>query len=94
MLIGHEESRLAGETIQARYAADSGIDEARLFLASPRLTRDEAGGTYSNTSAFQAIPILQGRGVNNQCNYSLVAPDMDETGRYASYRFGLHNESA
>ena len=34
MLIGHEESRLAGESIQARYAADSGMDGARLFLAA------------------------------------------------------------
>ena len=94
MLIGHEESRLAGESIQARYAADSGIDHARLFLASPRLTRDEAGGTYSNPSTFQAIPVLTGRGLGNMCNYSLVAPDMNENGKYASYRFGLHNESA
>ncbi len=94
MLIGHEESRLAGESIQARYAADSGIDAARLFLAYPRLTRDEEGGTYSNPSTFQAIPVLTGRGLGNMCNYSLVAPDMNENGKYASYRFGLHNESA
>ena len=94
MLIGHEESRLAGESIQARYAADSGIDAARLFLAYPRQTRDDSGGTYSNANTFQAIPVLAGRGQGNQCNYSLVAPNMNENGKYASYRFGLHNESA
>ena len=94
MLIGHEESRLAGESIQARYAADSGIDAARLFLASPRETRDDSGGTYSNANTFQAIPVLTGRGQGNLCNYSLVAPNMDENGKYAGYRFGLHNESA
>ena len=94
MLIGHEESRLAGESIQARYAADSGIDAARLFLASPRQTRDDSGGTYSNANTFQAIPVLTGRGEGNLCNYSLVAPDLNENGKYASYRFGLHNESA
>ena len=94
MLIGHEESRLAGESIQARYAADSGIDAARLFLASPRQTRDDSGGTYSNANTFQAIPVLTGRGQGNLCNYSLVAPDLNENGKYASYRFGLHNESA
>ncbi len=94
MLIGHEESRLSGETIQARYAADSAIDHARLFLASPRQTRDDAGGTYSNPSTFQAISVLVGRGKNNLCNYSMLAPDLNEEGRYAGYRFGLHNESA
>lgn len=93
MFIGHEESRLAGETIQARYAADSGIDHARLFLASPRQARDEAGGTYNNASTFQAVSVFPGRGNSNGCNYSLIAPDMNETGKYASYRFGLHNES-
>ena len=36
MLLGHEESRLTGQSIQARYAADSGIDAARLFVAYPR----------------------------------------------------------
>ncbi len=94
MFIGHEESRLAGETIQARYAADSGIDHARLFLASARQARDEAGGTYSNASTFQAVPVFPGKGNTNGCNYSLIAPDLNETGKYASYRFGLHNESA
>ena len=94
MLIGHEESRLAGETIQARNAADSGIDAARLFLAYPRQTRDESGGTYNNANTFQAINVLTGRGQGNLCNYSLVAPDLNENGKYASFRFGLHNESA
>ncbi len=94
MLIGHEESRLAGEAIQARYAADSGIDAARLFLANPRQARDDAGGTYNNPSNFQGIPVLTGRGPRNMCNYSLLAPNMNETGKYVSYRFGLHNESA
>ncbi len=94
MLIGHEESRLSGETIQARNAADSGIDAARLFLAYPRQTRDESGGTYNNANTFQAINVLTGRGQSNLCNYSLVAPDLNENGKYASFRFGLHNESA
>ena len=93
MFIGHEESRLAGETIQARYAADSGIDHARLFLASTRQARDEAGGTYNNASTFQAVSVFAGRGNSNGCNYTLIAPDMNETGKYASYRFGLLNES-
>lgn len=94
MLIGHEESRLAGESIQARNAADSGIDAARLFLSASRKDREEAGGTYNNASNFQAIPVLQGSNPLNVCNYTLIASDMDETGAYAGVRYGLQNESA
>lgn len=94
MLTGHEESILAGEAIQARYAADSGIDAARLFLSYTRDQRLEAGGSYNNPSYFQAISVFQGKGDLNVCNYSLVAPDLDEDGYYAGVRFGLHNESA
>ncbi len=63
MLTGHEESILAGEAIQARYAADSGIDAARLFLSYTRDQRLEAGGTYNNPSYFQAISVFQGKGI-------------------------------
>ena len=94
MMTGREEAAIAGEAIQARYAADSGIDAARLFLAYPRDQRTESGGTYSNPNMFQAVSVLQGRGQTNVCNYSLVAPDLNEDGKYASVRFGLHNESA
>jgi DNA uptake protein ComE-like DNA-binding protein len=94
MLLGHEESRLTGESIQARYAADSGIDAARLFVAYNRAARLEAGGTFSNPNTFQAIPVLEGRDPLNPCNYSLIAPDLNEDGSYSSIRFGLQNESA
>ncbi len=43
MLSGHQESVLLGESIQSRNAAESAIDAARLFLASSRLEREEAG---------------------------------------------------
>jgi DNA uptake protein ComE-like DNA-binding protein len=94
MFVGHEESVLAGEYIQARYAADSGLDAARLFLAASRTERDEAGGTYDNPNYFQAIPVLTGRDPLNVCNYTLVAPSLDENGSYTSARFGLQNENA
>jgi len=94
MLVGHEESRLAGETIQARYAADSGIDAARLFLAFAKQTRDEEGGTYSNANNFQAVSVFSGRDPMNPCNYSFVAPDLDEEGRFSGVRYGMQNESA
>ena len=94
MLIGHEESRLSGESIQARYAADSGMDEARLFLASSSQAREEAGGAFDNPNMFQAIPVLSGRDPLNVCNYTLVAPNLNQDGEYSGVRYGLKNESA
>jgi type II secretory pathway component PulK len=94
MLIGHEESRLAGESLQARNASESGIDAARLFLAKSRKDREDAGGTYSNPSQFQAIPVMQGIGALNVCNYTMIASNMNEDGEYSGVRYGLQNESA
>ncbi|MEI8214194.1 MAG: hypothetical protein WCI02_18765, partial [Planctomycetota bacterium] len=94
MLLGHQESRLTGESIQARYAADSGIDAARLFIAYNRTSRLQAGGTFSNPNTFQAIPVLQGKDPANPCNYSLIAPNLNESGKYSGVRFGMMNESA
>ena len=94
MLLGHEESRITGQSIQARYAADSGIDAARLFVAYSRAARLEAGGTFNNPNTFQAIPVLQGSDQANPCNYTLIAPNISEEGKYAGVRFGLQNESA
>ena len=94
MLLGHEESRLTGENIQARYAAESGIDAARLFVASSRAARREAGGTFDNPNRFQAIPVLQTVDPLNPCNYTLIAPNLNESGKYSGVRFGLQNESA
>ncbi|MCY3005290.1 MAG: type II secretion system protein GspK [Planctomycetota bacterium] len=94
MLLGHEESRITGQSIQARYAADSGIDAARLFVAYSRAARLEAGGTFNNPNVFQAIPVLQTPDPANPCNYTLVAPNLNEDGKYSGVRFGLQNESA
>ncbi|MEI6527748.1 MAG: hypothetical protein WCP62_17090, partial [Planctomycetota bacterium] len=94
MLLGHEESRITGQSIQARYAADSGIDAARLFVAYSRTARLEAGGSFSNPNTFQAIPVLQSPDPANPCNYTLIAPNLNEEGKYSGVRFGLQNESA
>ncbi|MFM8574241.1 MAG: type II secretion system protein GspK, partial [Pirellula sp.] len=94
MLLGHEESRITGQSIQARYAADSGIDAARLFVAYSRAARLEAGGTFNNPNTFQAIPVLQSPDPANPCNYTLIAPNLNEDGKYSGVRFGLQNESA
>ncbi|MFM8396996.1 MAG: hypothetical protein ACKOAH_04140, partial [Pirellula sp.] len=76
------------------YAADSGIDAARLFVAYSRAARLEAGGTFNNPNTFQAIPVLQSPDPANPCNYTIIAPNLNEDGKYSGVRFGLQNESA
>ena len=94
MVLRDEESQIAGRHLQARLAADSGIDAARLFLARDRATRDEAGGVWDNPTYFQAANIVNDSDPTRLCNFSIVAPNLDETGAYAGLRFGLQNESA
>ena len=73
MLLGHEESRLTGQSIQARYAADSGIDAARLFVAYTKAQRLEAGGSFDNPNTFQAIPVLQGPAISMKTSSKVQA---------------------
>jgi len=94
MVLRNEESVLAGRQLQARMAADSGLDSVRLFLSSPREVREEAGGLWDNPDYFQAINVIADRNVERICNYSIVSPNLDEMGSYSGLRFGLQNESA
>ena len=94
MVLRNEESVLAGRQLQARMAADSGLDAVRLFLSSPREVREEGGGLWDNPDYFQAINVIADRNVERICNYSIVSPNLDEMGSYSGLRFGLQNESA
>ena len=94
MVLRNEESILAGRQLQARMAADSGLDAVRLFLSSPREVREEAGGLWDNPDYFQAINVIADSNVERICNYSIVSPNLDEMGSYSGLRFGLQNESA
>lgn len=94
MVLRNEESVLAGRQLQARMAADSGLDAVRLFLSSPREVREEGGGLWDNPDYFQAINVIPDRNVERICNYSIVSPNLDEMGTYSGLRFGLQNESA
>lgn len=94
MVLRNEESVLAGRQLQARMAADSGLDAVRLFLSSPREVREEGGGLWDNPDYFQAINVIADTNVERICNYSIVSPNLDEMGSYSGLRFGLQNESA
>ena len=95
MLVYERSSHLSGDLVQARVAAESGAEVTRLLLSDPPQTRLENGGVYNNPNLFQAIPISMGLDGQTPCNYSIVAPGLDEqTGLQGGIRFGLQNESA
>ena len=94
MFLRHEEVYYAGNALQARLAAESGIDSARLFLARDKVTRKELGGVWNNPTFFQAFNVVTSQDPNKVCNYSIIAPNLDESGSYTGIRYGLQNESA
>ncbi|MGB7347049.1 MAG: type II secretion system protein GspK [Pirellulaceae bacterium] len=85
---------LSGDLVQARVAAESGSEVARLILSNTPEMRFDAGGIYNNGNLFQAIPVSMGIDGNTPCNFSVVAPSLNEYGQLAGLRFGLQNESA
>ncbi|NND98932.1 MAG: general secretion pathway protein GspK [Pirellulaceae bacterium] len=85
---------LSGDLVQTRVAAESGSEVVRLVLADSPETRQSNGGIYNNPNFFQAITVSTGIDGATPCNFSVVAPDLDEYGRLSGLRFGLQNESA
>ena len=94
MLAYDEASHLATDQVQTQAAADSGVEVTRLILSNAANIRDEMGGTADNPSLFQAINIVSIQDGGRACNFSILAPGMDETGRLGGIRFGLQNESS
>jgi hypothetical protein len=89
-------ARLLGRQVQSKYLVDSGVDYARLYLAGDFATVRERGGVWDNPTmmGFQGVvvgvdpndPELIGR-------FTIVAPNMDNNGSPAGFRYGLVNES-
>ena len=85
---------LTGDLVQARVAVESGAETVRLVLAQPPNSRIDLGGIYNNPGLFQAITVSTGLDGATPCNFSIVAPDLSETGGLGGLRFGLQDESA
>ncbi len=85
---------LSGDIVQARVAVESGAEAVRLILAQPPDSRVDLGGIYNNQGLFQAVTVSTGIDGATFCNYSILAPDLDELGMYGGLRFGLQDESA
>jgi hypothetical protein len=93
MLISREVAVISNGRLQSRMAAESGAQSVRLFLAYPRQTREEMGGTWSN-DMFYARNIIPDSDPTRRCNFTIVAPALDEAGYFTGLRYGLQNESA
>ena len=85
---------LSGDLVQARVAAESGGEVIRLILSDSPEARVDLGGIYNNANLFQAIPVSMGADGATPCNFSVVAPSLNENGQLSGLRFGLQNESA
>ncbi len=56
-------------------------------------SRDEAGGHFNNPTFFQAIPILTHEDPTQCANFTVLVPNIDDTGTLAGVRYGLEDES-
>ncbi|MCC9601671.1 general secretion pathway protein GspK [Stieleria sp. JC731] len=94
MMVAYDDAAyLTGDIVCARIAADSGSEAVRLILAQTPLDRDAMGGVYNNPNLFQAVGVSNQDG-GNVCNFSVVAPSLNELGQLAGMRFGLQDESS
>ncbi len=95
LMVAYDDSAyLAGDLVQARVNIESGTEAIRLILSQPPDTRIDFGSVYNNPQMFQAITVSGGLDGSSVSNFSILAPDLTETGTLGGIRFGLQNESA
>ena len=93
MLISRETAVISNGRLQSRMAAESGAQAVRLFLAYPRTSRLDMGGTWSN-DMFYARNVIPDVDPARRGNFTIVSPAIDEAGYLTGIRYGLQNESA
>ncbi len=94
MLAYDEATHLSSDRVQTQAAVDSGVEAVRMILAQSPEIRESFGGIKENPTLFQAVNIVSPIDGGRACNFSILAPGLDETGRLGGIRFGLQNESA
>lgn len=94
MMLAHSSSRFSNARLQARMAAESGLQSVRLFLAAPRMQREEMGGTWDNAAMFQALNVIPDNDPSRRGNFTVISPSLDTFGSYSGIRFAPQNESA
>jgi type II secretory pathway component PulK len=95
LMVAYDDSAyLSSDIVQARVNVESGVEAMRIMLSQPRSTRMGFGGVHNNPQMFQAVNVSNGIDGATPSNYSVLAPGLDEIGRFGGIRFGLQNESA
>lgn len=87
-------AHLNASRAQADLLVESGAEMTRLLLSQPPEMRDQSGGVFSNPAQFQAVNVVPDTDPFLRGNFTIIAPNLDETGQLAGIRFGLQNESA
>jgi type II secretory pathway component PulK len=94
MVVAKDSSQLGTQQTQAKYVADSGIEFLRYFLAFSKNQQDEMGGWRENPQMFQAMNVIPDSDPARIANFTMISPNLDETGQFSGIRYGLQNESA
>ncbi|MFH1269182.1 MAG: hypothetical protein ABIK89_25925 [Planctomycetota bacterium] len=92
MLVEREAADLTGRQAQSRALAESGVEMARLFLASDELSQNDAGGWYNNPDRFQSVLVIDDVQARHRGRFTFVAPQVEE-GYYSGIRYGVEDES-
>ena len=94
-MVAYDDSAyLSSDIVQSRVNVESAVEAMRIMLSQPRSTRMGYGGVHNNPQMFQAVNISSAADGVAPSNYSVLAPGLDELGRFGGIRFGLQNESA
>ncbi len=94
MLAYNESVQITADRVQCELAVESAGEAVRLILSEPPMVREELGGVRNNAQLFRGINVVPGTRAVDRVNFAILAPDLDETGRFSGIRFGLQNESA
>lgn len=93
MLAEYEATMLHGRSVQAHALADSGVELARLFMAQPRVTQEDTGGSYDNPDRFRGVLVLDDETAYGRGRFTIIAPKLEE-GSEPGIRYGLEDESS
>ena len=93
MIAYDDAAYLSADLVRARVAAESGAESIRLILSQPKVDRDVSGGVFNNPNLFHAVAVSN-QDAANVCNFSVVAPNLNEAGMLSGIRFGLQDESS
>jgi hypothetical protein len=93
MIAHHEAADLTGRQVQTRALVDTGVEVVRLFLMQTKEERLEAGGVFDNPDRFRGVTVVPDDDPNQRGSFSVIAPNLDDTGALNGTRSGLEDES-